>query len=70
MYACTLLETKVCGDRDLEGHIQNFLSVYIEMDIFNFFLTFFKEKLGSDFKRNQAVNFKFAPNMSIIYSDE
>jgi len=46
------------------------LSVYIEIDIFNFFPTFSKEKLGSDFKGNQGVNFKFAPNMSTIYSDE
>jgi hypothetical protein len=53
-----------------EGHIQNLLSVYIGMDIFNFFPTFSKEKLGSDFKGNQGVNFKFAPNMSTIYSDE
>jgi len=53
-----------------EGHIQNLLSVYIGMDIFNFFPTFSKEKLGSDFKGNQGVNFKFDPNMFTIYSDQ
>ena len=53
-----------------EGHIQILLLVYIEIDIFNFFPTFSKEKLGSGYKGNQGVNFKFAPNMSMIYSDE
>ena len=53
-----------------EGHIQNLLLVYIEMDIFTFFPTFSKEKLGSHFKGNEGVNYKFAPNMSTIYSDE
>jgi hypothetical protein len=40
------------------------------MDIFNSFPIFSREKLGSDFKGIQGVNFKFAPNMSTIYSGE
>ena len=69
------ISTKLIGiDKDIlpngEGHIQNLLSVYIEMDIFNFFPIFSREKLGSDFKGIQGVNFKFAPNMSTIYSGE